>query len=144
MSSQGDTKFTQKHGSAAQPDAAIKAEIEKRGKNNQIPCAVVFKIVEELGVSPADVGKTTDLIGFELIKCQLGLFGYTPAKKIVKPKDTPQQELKDALSSALVNGKLPCKSVWEIARRFKVPKMTVSNVCESIGIKIKPCQLGAF
>ena len=144
MSSQGDTKFTRKHGPAAHPNSAIKAEIENRGKNNQIPCAVVFKIVEEKGVLPAEAGKTIDLIGFELIKCQLGLFGYTPNKKIVKPKDTPQQEIKDAISSALADGRLPCKSAWEIASRFKVPKMTVSNICEAIGIKIKPCQLGAF
>ena len=49
----------------------IKAEIEKRGKNNQIPCAVAFKIVEDLGVSPAEVGKTTDLIEFEFVNFTL-------------------------------------------------------------------------
>jgi hypothetical protein len=144
MSSQSDSKRAQKHDPGAQPNAAIKAEIERYGKNNQIPCAVAFKIVENLGVPPSEVGKNTDLIDFELVKCQLGLFGYTPNKRIVKPKDTPQQEIKDAIASELVNERLPCKSAWEIAGRFKVPKLTISNVCETIGVKIKPCQLGAF
>jgi hypothetical protein len=137
-------KHSKKHGSDEQPNAAIKIEIEKTGKNNELPCALAFKIAESLGVSPAEVGKTADLIGFELVKCQLGLFGYRPDKKIVKPKETAPQALKDAISAALVNGRLPCKSAWDIAGRFDVPKMNLSGVCEAMNIKIKPCQLGAF
>ncbi len=144
MSSEKDTDFTKKHGSKDQPNPAIKAEIEKLGKNNEIPCAVAFTIIEDLGVSPADIGKTSDIIGFKLVKCQLGLFGYTPDKKTVKPEETPQQEIKDAISDGLAQNRLPCETAWDIADRFKVPKMTVSGVCEAMGIKIKPCQLGAF
>ena len=144
MSSQKDKNFTEKHGPTDQPSAAIKTEIEKLGKNNELPCAVAFTIVEDLGVSPADVGKTADVIGFKLVKCQLGLFGYTPEKKIVKPEETSQQEIKDAISAGLVNNRLPCDNAWEIAGRFDVPKLTLSGICESMGIKIKPCQLGAF
>ncbi|MBW1698759.1 MAG: hypothetical protein JRH18_04775 [Deltaproteobacteria bacterium] len=137
-------KHSQKHGAEEQPDPIIKAEIEKRGKNNTLACAVAFKIADELSVTPAEVGKTADLIDFELIKCQLGLFGYGPGKKIVKPKEDVQQELVTAISEALVDGRLPCKTAWEIASRFNVPKMTVSGVCEKMKIKVKPCQLGAF
>ena len=133
-----------KHGPGDQPDPAIKSEIEKQGKNSQLPCAVAFKVIETLGVSAAEVGKTTDLIGFELVKCQLGLFGYKPNKKIVKPKKDAQQEIIDTVTAESTEGRLTCKAVWNIAARFKVPKMTVSGVCEVTGIKIKPCQLGAF
>ena len=144
MSSQKDTNFTEKHGPTDQPNAAIKTEIGNLGKDNELPCTVAFKIVEDLGVSPADVGKTTDLMGFKLVKCQLGLFGYTPRKKIVTPEETSRQEIKDAISAGLVNGRLPCESAWDIAGRFDVPKLTLSGICESMGIKIKPCRLGAF
>ena len=144
MSSQKDADLSKKHNPTDQPNAAIKTEIEKQGKNNQLPCSVAFKIVEELGVSPADVGKATDLVGFKLVQCQLGLFGHTPEKKIVKAEETDRQEIKDAISAGLVNGRLPCKAAWDIAGRFDVGRLTLSNICEAMGTKIKPCQLGAF
>jgi hypothetical protein len=137
-------KHSKKHGPDAHLDTAIKIEIEKRGEHNKLPCAVAFTIVEDLGVTPAEVGKTADLIDFELIRCQLGLFGYSPNKKAVKPKESNQQGLKDAISAALIDKKLPCKAAWDIADRFDVPKMTVSGICETMNIKVKPCQLGAF
>jgi hypothetical protein len=79
-----------------------------------------------------------------LVKCQLGLFGYTPEKKIVKPKATENPDLASAIRDARVDGKLSCENAWEIARRFDVSKMRVSSVCEQLKIKVKPCQLGAF
>ena len=44
----------------------------------------------------------------------------------------------------LAEKKLSCRAAWDIAHRFKVPKMAVSAACEALNIKIKPCQLGAF
>jgi len=105
---------------------------------------VAFEIVKTLQVSPEAVGKNVDMLDFKLAKCQLGLFGYQPEKKIVKPQDTVDEKLKDAIVDALVQERLSCKIAWEIASRLQIPKMTVSNVCEAMGIKIKNCQLGAF
>ncbi len=137
-------EHSKKHGPDEHPNTAIKVEIEKRGEHQKLSCAVAFSIVESLGVTPAEVGKTADLIDFELITCQLGLFGYSPNKKAVKPKESTQQSLKDAISAALIDGKLPCKAAWDLADRFNVPKMIVSGICETMNIKVKPCQLGAF
>jgi hypothetical protein len=106
--------------------------------------AVAFEIADDTGVLPAEVGKTFDLMNYKLVKCQLGLFGYTPEKKIVTPQDTDNHKLKNAIQKALVNERLPCINAWEIAARFQIPKLTVSGIAEAMGIKIKPCQLGAF
>lgn len=138
------TDFSKKHGADATPDPLIKAEIEKRAVDNQIACAVAFDIAENLGVEAHEVGKAVDLLNFRLNKCQLGLFGYKPQKKIVKPAKTPDTKLLGALREALVDERLPCKRAWEIARRFGLRKMAISAICESEGFKIKPCQLGAF
>jgi hypothetical protein len=137
-------KFSEKHGSAAQVDPAIKAEIEKKAGDGEVACAAVFQIADALGIPPADVGKTMDLLELKINKCQLGLFGYKPDKKAVKPKKPASRQMEDAVRNALVDGKLACRDAWSIARRFNVPKMSVSSVCEGLGIKIKPCQLGAF
>ena len=107
-------------------------------------CAVAFDIAKELGVSPAAVGRSADLMNYRLIKCQLGLFGYSPNKKIVRAAETVDEVLEKTLQQSQENNCLACRSAWEIADRLQLRKMAVSNACEALGIKIKPCQLGAF
>ena len=136
--------FSTKHGPDEKPDTSIKNEILKQTKNEKVPCAVAFEIAKSLQISPETVGKTVDMMNFKLTKCQLGLFGYQPQKKIVKPQDSIKVDVKDAVSDALVQGRLSCKHAWDIASRLNVSKMTVSGACEAMGIKIKDCQIGAF
>ena len=136
--------FSDKHGADASIDDTIKSKIIELAKEGELPCAVAFKIAKDMKVSPADVGKTLDLLDFRLVKCQLGLFGYLPEKKIVKAKPPKNQELEDAIRAALVNERLSCQSSWDIAQQFNVPKMAVSAACEALELKMKPCQLGAF
>jgi len=144
MSQQKEKKFAEKHKSNAQLNEEIKDQIISRTKNKELSCAVAHKIAADLNVSPAEVGKTADLLEMMLVKCQLGLFGYMPEKKIVKPEASENPDLTSAIQDARVGGNLSCENAWEIARRFDVSKMKVSSVCEQLKIKIKPCQLGAF
>ena len=144
MTRQNGKKFADKHGSDAQIDSRIKDALEQQTQDNEVPCAVAFNVAEELQVSPADVGKTADLLEMELVKCQLGLFGYKPEKKIVQAKAADDPDLEQIIRDSLIDGKLPCKTAWEIASNHDLSKMAVSAICEHLGIKIKPCQLGAF
>jgi hypothetical protein len=144
MTGDSQTSFKDKHGPDARPDANIAEAVEARIGGKGLACAVAFAIAADLGVEPARVGQTTDLLGLRLIKCQLGLFGYEPEKKIVGPKPPEDPALADALKNAAEDGRISCKTAWAVARRFSVRKMTVSSACEALGIKIKPCQLGAF
>lgn len=122
----------------------IRREMEKYITDGKLPCAGAFAAAEALGVSPAEIGSSADRMRVRLIKCQLGLYGYEPEKKIVQPADTVGMEMEAAVRAGLKNGYLPCAAAWEIADRFKVAKMAVSAACETLSIKIKPCQLGAF
>jgi hypothetical protein len=144
MKHQKGQKFADKHGVEVRVNELIKEHIIGQTKNNELACAKAFKIADELNVSAAEVGKTADLLNMKLVKCQLGLFGYTPEKKIVKPKAASTIKLESAIQDSLAEGALPCAKAWEIARNFDISKMTVSAVCEQLKIKIKPCQLGAF
>lgn len=139
-----DQKFADKHASNIQLNERIKDQIDRQAKNNELPCALAFKIADELNVSAAEVGKTADLLEIMLVKCQLGLFGYSPEKKIVKPQKAENQNLENTIRDSLVDGTLSCEKAWEISRSFNVHKMTVCAICEQLKIKIKPCQLGAF
>ena len=136
--------LSDKHKNDNQPDPAISQEIQVRLRKDALACAVAFDIARKLGCTPAEVGRTADLLHISLVKCQLGLFGYKPQKKIVDSRMPQEPALGDAIRDGLVDDRLPCKTAWRIAAQFGVPKMTVSSACEALGIKIKPCQLGAF
>jgi hypothetical protein len=125
-------------------DKGIEKLIAEKVQNNELPCAVAFYIAEKLAISPAEVGAYADGHKLRLVKCQLGLFGYEPEKRIVKPADSVSADLESAIRHALVNDRLPCKSAWALAKKLNVRKMAVSSACDALGIKIKPCQLGAF
>ena len=146
MTREKGQKFSDKHGASAQADPGATEKIQKSAKNGEVTCAVAHKIAEELGLSPAEIGKAIDLLEYKISKCQLGLFGYGqgPDKKVVEPKAPENKQLEEAIRESLVDEKLSCRDAWRIARRFKVPKMSVSAACEALEIKIKPCQLGAF
>lgn len=135
--------FSSKH-PGDNPDNEIMTEITKYSENKDISCASVFKIAKQLGQAVSVIGKNVDLMNVRLTKCQLGLFGYTPDKKIVKPVDHISDELKDMVQSRSSDGTLSCEDVWSIAAELNIPKMEISNLCEFLGLKIKPCQLGAF
>lgn len=144
MSDLGGKSFKDKHGSDTEIDTTIRDAVWEHAKDGELPCALAFKIVDNLGVSPHEVGVTLDLLNLRLTKCQMGLFGYKPNKKIVSPLADIPRELRDGISTSLTDQKLPCKAAWDIAVSCDTRKMTVSNACEALGIKVKPCQLGAF
>ena len=125
-------------------DPMLRDALLKRAPGGKLPCAVAFDIGKQLGVSPDAIGLAADLLELRLVKCQLGLFGYHPKKSIVKPAGSVAHELEKAIEASLVNGRLPCRSAWEIAKKFGIHKIKVSAACDAMKIKIRPCQLGAF
>lgn len=125
-------------------DDLIREKIAQRTEDGQLPCAVAFDIAGQCEVGPEIIGSFADKMGLRLVKCQLGLFGYEPEKKIVKPRPEVSDELRQAVLQHLENKKLPCRNAFKIAKQLNLRKMDVSGACETLNIKIKPCQLGAF
>jgi hypothetical protein len=138
--------FAAKHGQEAKAGivAAVRAGLEQAAPAGTLSCAAAFKLSADLEKPPAEIGKAADLLGIRLVKCQLGLFGYAPEKKIVRPAAAVDPALEEAIRAALQDGRLSCRTAWGLAERFRVPKMNVSAACEALGVKVKPCQLGAF
>ena len=118
--------------------------IQGKAIADTISCAAVFTIVDEMKIEPIEAGRALDLLDIAIIKCQLGLFGYSPDKKIVKPAESVSEEMNVEISACLKDGVLSCADAWAIAKKLEVAKMQVSAACDKLGIKIKPCQLGAF
>ncbi|MEW6669982.1 MAG: hypothetical protein AB1512_32630 [Thermodesulfobacteriota bacterium] len=144
MTAKDRGSYARKHPSGRKPGEEISRVVAERAKVSQIPCAVAFTVVEDLNVPPAEVGLAADVLEIAIVKCQLGLFGYQPEKRIVKPAASVLPALEAKIRQGLLNGRLPCATAWQIAEEFHVPKMEVSSACETLKIKVSPCQLGAF
>ena len=137
-------QFARKHKPDTRIDPSLKSALLRQTTDGELPCAVAFELAKSLDVPPGAVGQAADLLELPLVKCQLGLFGYRPKKKIVKPAKVVAPELKKAILDGSQEDRLPCKTAWEIADALGIHKMKVSAACDALGVKVKPCQLGAF
>ena len=110
-----------------------------------ITCRQAFDVARQTGCTPSVVGEALDAHRIRIEKCQLGLFGYEPQKKCIQPADEVIESLQKAIEGAVnPEGRLECRSAWQIADALHIPRMSVAAACESLKIKIGSCQLGAF
>jgi hypothetical protein len=144
MTKKNANRYADKHGKDIRINPLLAEIIKKKVSKGKLPCAVAFKIAEETGVSPAEVGINLDLLEIKLSKCQIGIFGYEKDSKIVKAISAVSEDLEKAVRENLKDGKLACREAWNIAERLGIGKIDVSSACDGLGIKISPCQLGAF
>ena len=122
----------------------IQQAISQQAINQKLGCGAAFEIAAKLTVSPKAIGRALDQMDYRITHCQLGLFGHSPEKKIVTPEKAVDTKLKTAVEAAAEDGRISCLKAWDIAAQLRIPKIAVSNACEGLGVKIKPCQLGAF
>jgi len=104
------------------------------------------KIAKDLMVGIPEVGITADLLEMKIKKCQLGLFGWGKNRATAKISARPirlSAEMKNALEETTENGAVTCAAAWAIADRLARTK-GVSAACETLGLKVRKCQLGAF
>ena len=137
-------KYFQKHPREIKVEDSLKQEVLQAAKENNIACAAAEEIAGRKAVALGEVGIALDILNINIIECQLGLFGYSPQKKIVQPAKEIASDLKQAINDGLSGGRLPCAEAWAIAKKLNLPRMRVSAACEALKIKIKPCQIGAF
>jgi hypothetical protein len=118
--------------------------IQSRASASGLACAAAFAMAADIGVTPKAVGEAMDQLQVPIIKCQLGLFGYSPKKRIVKAAQTVTADDEKSVRQAIVNGKLPCATCWQLAVAFGKTRLELAAICEKLVVKIGPCQLGAF
>ncbi len=137
-------KYSAKHPAGTTCDPVLAEEVRQKAQNERLTCSAAHEIAERFNVVPAEVGKTIDLLEYRITKCQMGLFGYSPEKKIVGPAEEISDELRNRIENAANDEKISCAECWKVAGELGIKKMAVSSACEALGIKITPCQLGAF
>ena len=136
--------YAAKHPAGTGIDEHIAERVKERVLEGEISCGEAHAVAHELGVSPRDVGVTIDLMELRINQCLLGLFGYSPEKKVVKPAQNVSPELNAALEAEKAKGGVSCAAAWGLAEKFNLRRLEVSSACEALEIKIASCQLGTF
>jgi hypothetical protein len=144
MSGKSNGGYADKHPRSAELEKALAEALQEEIREGKISCAAAHRVAKRMGRSPSEIGLALDLMEVRLTRCQLGLFGYSPQKRIVTAAAEWKPALEDDIRKVLRNGRLPCDAAWSIARRHGLSRLEVANVCEALGIKVRPCQLGAF
>jgi hypothetical protein len=126
--------------------ADLEATLKAALRDGRLPCAFAFRIAEEKGVPPGEVGSTADRLGIRISRCQLGLFGYEVfgRKGFVTRLDDVPGDLTVSLRAASEEGAIPCAALWRIAAEHGLPRIAAACAAESLDLRIAPCQLGCF
>jgi len=130
-------------------DSRIRDMIGINPSKGVLPCPVAHYIASSLGVSPKDVGDEATSMKVKLDLCQLGVFGYgrkntKTGYKILGRHAASGPEGLLGVKAAAKEGRIPCKDLWDIAASSGVTRPEAGNAADSLGIKVSPCQLGAF
>lgn len=137
-------KYRAKHPTGTAYDPALAAALTARAEDGKVSCTHAHAVAGERGVAPIEVGRTADLLELRIYRCQMGLFGYSPEKRIVRPASEISEELRALLAGAATEGRIDCLLCWEIARSTGMEKIAVAAACERLGLKVRDCQIGAF
>jgi hypothetical protein len=140
-------KYALKHPPGIRPNEQIAKAIREKSSGGELPCGMCEKISKELKVDMSEVGITADLLEMKIKKCQLGLFGWGKKPnhgKDIQAADSTSVEMKSALEEVAENGVVTCAGVWVIADRLGIERKAASAACETLGLKIRVCQLGTF
>ncbi len=125
-------------------DADLVDVLRNAAVEGNLSCRRIFEIAEEKQVAPGTISKTLNRLNLRIVECQLGLFGYKPAKKLLRPDMEVPAELERALRGRAPENRIPCAALWEIADQFALSRLDAGSACEVLGLKIVGCQLGAF
>lgn len=144
MSKGHQTNFRAKHPPNTTIDPVLKESVTHAMPGGRITCKQAFSIAADLSLDPIMVGTAIDFQEGRITACQLDLFGYGEKRSPISGADTAAEELLADIHACLIQGRLQCKAAWRIARKHNLPKLKIGQACESLGIRISQCQLGAF
>ncbi|MCK4570351.1 hypothetical protein KAT84_00230 [Candidatus Bipolaricaulota bacterium] len=115
-------------------------------RDARLPCAFAFRIADENGWTPAQVGAEADRLDVRISRCQLGLFGYDSfrQKGFVQRFAAVPGDVTVSLRAVEVDEGIACAALWRIAEEHGLPRVAIACAAETIGLRITPCQLGCF
>ena len=124
----------------SQLENAVKAAV----KDGYLACPSGWKVAEDAGVSRLDVGAMIDRLGIRISNCQLGCFTVDKTSHTGSAIETFSEEAARRVEALAEKGELTCSGVFSLARELNIKPMSVADVANVRGYKIRQCQLGCF
>jgi len=114
--------------------------------DGRLPCKRAFDLASKLDLSPSNVRQAADDVDARISRCQLGLFGFEDLgeKRLVRALPKITESIEDQIRAALIDGFLPCATAWQIAEEEALPRFLIGCACDTLEVRIAPCQLGCF
>lgn len=122
----------------------LESTVSSSLRDGYMPCPLAWKIAREADVPRIAVGAVIDKMGRRVTDCQIGCFKIekTPFEdsEIKRLEGEVVSEIKELESAK----QLTCAAVFDLARKYKLKPMDVSNEINALGFKVSECQLGCF
>ncbi len=147
MNDENRAKYASKHPEDVGLNLEIANKIKAKQEDGRLACAAAITIAKECDETLAEVGRNADLLETRIDKCLLGLFGFEKVdgkKRRITAAESVPRDVEKAIRCRLTDGRLTCKTCWEIAASLGESKYSVSQAAEALEIKISKCQIGAF
>ena len=126
----------------------LQDRVRAAANDDQLPCVWAHDLPSKWRMTPEALGTVAKEVGIRITRCQMGLFGYgskgTFSYRVVQAVAHVPEDLTAEVQAALVDGRLPCRAAWALARRHGLTYRQMGDVLEALGLKVKPCQLGQF
>ena len=85
MKKKSNQGYAAKHDASAPLDAELARAFDNEQGAQGVSCEQAHAVADRLRKAPQETGRVLDLLNRPIVRCQLGLFGYTPRKRIVAP-----------------------------------------------------------
>lgn len=144
MAHSSNGKFNRKHPLGTQVADSILQALKPHIQKGKITCLDAHAVALEIGVRPQQIGIAVDLCEARIVACQLGLFGGDPLADTDPQPDQLPLRLEQAIIKAHHNNRIACLQAWQMSDTHGLTRLQMGNACDTIGIKITRCQLGAF
>ena len=145
MTKENSGNYKAKHQGNSTIDPQLETHVRGASKDNRITCKSAQGLAQKLSIPMSQVGRVVDLLEIKITECQLGVFGTGKENKAPDPQSEELNNLLNKqLSQVTADKQLSCTDAWKVAQETKFSRSQVRAACDSLGIKIVFCQLGAF
>jgi hypothetical protein len=124
----------------SQLENAVKAAV----KEGYLACPAGLKVARDAGVSGLDVGAMNDMLGIRISECQIGCFKVDKTPHIGSATGPFSEEVARRVEALGEKDELTCSNVFALARELNVKPMSIAEVANVRGYKLRQCQLGCF
>ncbi len=125
-------------------EQAVKDAAAESDEAGRLSCAHALGLARKLDSEAAEIGDAANRGGVRIVDCQLGCFEVAKATHDDLANYQAPTAIAEEIAVALVEGRLPCPTAFEVSRQLKVSPREVGDAASKLETRVSCCQLGCF